>query len=692
MASLQQFARGVSALLLTALAAGTARAGEAPALKVFVRWNAFEPQVLAPSASPETRSLAARRRLQDDLQAVVPGSWVGRTFPRVGWSVIAVPASQKATALAKLRQTFGAANVETVHTRHVYRTPNDPYYSYQWWLPKIGAPTAWDTSTGSASVVVAEVDTGVQLSHPELAGQLMDGYNAIAPGTPPEDDAIPSHGTHVAGIIGARGNNGQLVSGVNWNTRILPVKVFNAQGDGDDPTIVAGIDYILGLKAKGVNIRAMNASWGGPGTSHVLQDAFAALDKVDILSFVAAGNGDANGVGYSIDTVPDYPSNYVYPTIVVVGASDEKDGRASFSNYGAQNVDIFAPGTNILSLKTGSDVQYMDGTSMATPVVAGAAALLWSIKPSLSGAQMKALLLSSSYKAPTLAGLCVSNGRLDLAAAVASLSNVPAPTPTPTPSPTPTVKPTVTPAPTATPKPTPTPAPTATPKPTVAPTATPKPTAAPTATPKPTVAPTPKPTATPRPTATPKPTPTPTPLPPFILTGYVYYKTPGVDHPLSGIGIFLNNRFVTHTNIGGLYTIYNVRPGTYTIEARTSGYTFTATSATLSGAGSRVRRDIYGIPPAKRYSLTGTVKDAAGHIVPDVWVYFNGQSDPVGKSNAQGRFSIADRASGIYLLRATVNGTPVSGYASVPTHTGPLAPNADIVLQPKATMAARGAG
>ena len=176
-----------------------------------------------------------------------------------------------------------------------------------------------------------------------------------------------------------------------------------------------------------------------------------------------------------------------------------------------------------------------------------------------------------------------------------------------------------------------------------------------------------------------------------MLTGYAYYTTPGVNHPLSGVGIFVNNVYVTHTNIGGLYTILNVKPGTYTIEARLNGYTFTATSATLSGAGARVRRDIFGTPPAKRYFIAGTVKSATGDIVPNVWVYFNGQADPVGKSNALGRFSIADRASGTYLLRATINGIPVSAYASVPIGTGPLAPNADILLQPKPVTASGGA-
>ncbi len=515
-----------------------------------MRWNAFTPQVLSPSASAATRSVAARRRLQSDLQGVVPGAWVGRTFANVGWSVVAVPASQKKTALAKLRATYGARNVEAVHSRHVYRTPNDPQFGSQWWLAKIGAPQAWDTATGSASVAVAVVDTGVQLAHPDLAGELTGGFNAFSPGTPPEDDASDSHGTHVAGIIGARGNNGLLVSGVNWQTRIVPVKVFDASGNGDDPTIAAGIDYVLGLKARGVNIRALNASWGGPDTSQVLQDAFAALDRAGILSFVAAGNGDANGVGYSIDARPDYPSAYTFPTIVSVAASDANDARASFSNYGAQNVDIFAPGTNILSLARGGGVQYLDGTSMSTPMATGAAALLWSIKPSLSAAQMKALLLQTSFQAPALSGVCASNGRLDVAAAVASL--LPKPTPTPTP----------------------------------------------------------KPTATPAPT--PRPTATPAPSGQLTLVGTAYSRTSGVLRPLAGVEIYLNNGFVTRTDSNGAYSVVVVRPGLYVIKARLSGYRFAPAWALLNKTAGTVRRDLLGVIPPTPYALPHKGAASAG--------------------------------------------------------------------------------
>ncbi len=673
----------------TALVLGAsplAHAGQQPALKVFVRWNAFTPQVLAPTASLSTRALESRTRLQMQLQSVVPGAWVGRTFQHVGWSVIAVPAGQKATALAKLKSAFGAANVEAVHSRRLYKTPNDPDFASQSWLQKIGAPAAWDTSTGSSSVIVAVVDTGTALSHPELSGQIyvnsgetggngrdddgngyvddVNGFNAISPGTPPEDDTSGSHGTHISGIIGARGNNARQVAGVNWNVKILPIKVFDASEGSDDPTIVAGLDYVLALKARGVNIRATNDSWGGDQTSAVLEDAFSRLDGAGILNFVAASNDSLNLDGKNSSDgsdINDYPSSYTFPTIVSVAASDENDSRVYFSNFGAQTVDIFAPGANILSLARGGGTTYLEGTSMATPIVTGAAALLWSIKPDLSPAQMKALLLNSSFQAPALRGACVSNGRLDLAKAVSSLAPPTA---------------------TATPSPTNTPVPTATPRPTA------------TATPRPTATPTPRPTATPLPTATPKPAPTATPVPAgsFSLTGFTYFKQNGANRPVAGAAVYLNRRFVTTSNASGVYTITGLAAGNYTLGARLNGYSFGSASAILSGSGGRVRRDILATAPATRYFISGTVRRASGAPLSGVRILLNNAQVPVATSNSSGRFTLPDRAQGTYTLSATINNVVVAVRVVLPATTGTVAPNADIVLQPKATSAAPRSG
>lgn len=440
--------RAFGALLsVTALGALplTARA-EAPALKLLVRTTAFVPRVLAPDtdASSTSTVAAARARLQGQLSDLVPGAFVGRSFNYVGWSVIAVPANAKNTALQQLQKAFGAANVERILTRYAFKVPNDPLYAQQYWLAKINAPTVWDFTTGSNSVIVAVLDTGAQLSHPDLKDNLYKnadgsiGFNAVSPGKPPEDDDMGSyHGTHCAGTIGARGNNGRQVTGVNWQVKIIPVKIIDGSiGAASIDQEVAGINYVLSLKAKGVNIRATSNSYGGPGTNNAEKDAFSALDKAGILNFCAAGNESANN-----DTTPSFPCNFNFPTIVSVGASDQKDVPAGFSNYGATSVSIFAPGVDILSLAGKSGTQKLSGTSMATPCTAGAAALLWSVRPGLSATAMKALLLTSSIKVDALKSKCTSGGRVDLAAALKQLGPLPTPTPAPTPTPTPTPEP-----------------------------------------------------------------------------------------------------------------------------------------------------------------------------------------------------------------------------------------------------------
>ncbi len=449
-------ARRACGALLTATVLGVlphaARAGEAPVFKLMVRTEAFVPQVLAPgtSTSSLTATRTARARLQGELQTVVPGSYVGRTFSQVGWSVIAIPANSKATALQKLEKAFGAGNVESIHPRYAERAPNDPLYGSQYWLPRINAPSAWDRTTGSRDVIVAVMDSGAGLSHPDLADNLYKnpdgtfGFNALAPGKPPEDDDSSFHGTHVAGIIGARGNNGIQVSGVNWNVRIVPVKVLGPMG-GDETTIVAGIDYILGLKAKGVNVRATSSSFGGYGTDSFSQaenDAFKKLDQAGVLNFCSAGNA-----GTDNDTRVHYPSGYPFNSIVTVGASDKDDAPASFSNRGLKTVSIHAPGVEVLSLGGNGTTQYLSGTSMATPVVTGAAALIWSVRPDLSALAMKELLLRSSFKAPQLRGLSVSGGRLDIGRAIdllGPLTRRATPTPTSKPEPSFTLSGTVT--------------------------------------------------------------------------------------------------------------------------------------------------------------------------------------------------------------------------------------------------------
>jgi len=419
------------------------RAQGAAGPKMLVRTASFTPQVLAPGTASSDPSAvqAARVRVQGLVSRAIPGTTIGRSFGYVGWSVLQLPASAGYNALSSLRRVLGAGNVEPDYKVHATRIPNDPQFGQQYWLSKIGAPAAWDKTTGSSNVIVAVIDTGAQLSHPDLRDNLYKnsdgtiGFNAINPALPPEDDNVENgqgiyHGTHCAGTIGARGNNGLQVSGVNWTVKIIPVKFLAADGSGFDSDSIAGINFLLAQKAKGVNIRATSDSFGGTDFSQAQKDAFQQLGNAGILNFCAAGNDGANN-----DTTPHYPANFGLPSIVTVGASDQNDLPADFSDYGATTVDIFAPGVGILSLAGNSGTQELDGTSMATPCTAGAAALIWSVHPELSPVAMKALLLRSSFKLTSLTGKCVSGGRVDLAKALDEAGPIVTPTPVRTPEP-----------------------------------------------------------------------------------------------------------------------------------------------------------------------------------------------------------------------------------------------------------------
>jgi len=440
---------GASLLLALVAVQSGARAQNTGGQKVLVRTASFVPQVFAHGTDLSSASVvqAERVRVQGVLSKAVPGTTLGRSFNYVGWSVAQLPTSVTYDGLARLQKALGKSNVEAVVKRYATRIPNDPQFSQQYWLTKIGAPTAWNTTTGSSNVIVAVIDTGAQLSHPDLRDNLYKnpdgtiGYNAIDPTKPPEDDNVEMingkpfgvyHGTHCAGTIGARGNNGLDVSGVNWVVKIIPVKFLSADNGGSIDNEVAGINFLLGLKAKGVNIRATSDSFAGPDTSNAEREAFSNLGAAGILNFCAAGNEATNN-----DTTPSYPANFNLPTTVSVGATDRNDLPAVFSNYGATTVEIFAPGVDILSLAGNSGTQLLSGTSMATPCTAGAAALVWSIHPNLSAVAMKALLMDSSTKLLSLKGKCVSGGRVNVAQALANsgpIAGPPTPTPTAQPS------------------------------------------------------------------------------------------------------------------------------------------------------------------------------------------------------------------------------------------------------------------
>jgi subtilisin family serine protease len=330
----------------------------------------------------------------------------------------------------------GLPNVEYVEPNYLYyatETPNDSRYSDQWAWPKIDAPKAWDVLTDSPNVVVAVIDTGVDYKHPELKANMWknpgeipannkdDDNNGIVddvhganfvPTTPSGDPMDDNrHGTHVAGTIGAVTNNSLGVAGTTWRTQIMAMKFLSASGSGSTANAVRAIEYAI---AKGAHI--MNNSWGGGGFSRALEDAIKAADAKGILFAAAAGNS-----GTDNDQRPHYPSNYDVPNVIAVMATDRNDQMPSFTCFGQKTVDLAAPGADILSTVPGGNYASFNGTSMATPHVSGAAALLKAQDSSRIAPQIKKLLMDTVDKIPVLAGKNVTGGRLNLGSALVAV-------------------------------------------------------------------------------------------------------------------------------------------------------------------------------------------------------------------------------------------------------------------------------
>jgi subtilisin family serine protease len=268
----------------------------------------------------------------------------------------------------------------------------------------IGAPAAWGVTTGSASVKVAVVDSGVDRTHPDLFANLAPGYDFAYDDSDPTD--YEGHGTHVAGIIAARGNNGIGVTGVAWQTSLIPVQALDATGEGTTSDIVAAYGYAV---AKGARI--VNASFGGSSFSQSEYNAIKAAPNV--LFVAAAGNETAND-----DATPSYPCAYNLPNILCVAATDNSDRLASFSNYGRTTVDIAAPGVNVYSTYKCDGYAWMSGTSMATPEVSGAAALVLAKFPALTASQLRSKLLANTDALNATDAPKIAGGRLDVAKAL----------------------------------------------------------------------------------------------------------------------------------------------------------------------------------------------------------------------------------------------------------------------------------
>lgn len=336
-------------------------------------------------------------------------------------------------------------SVKIAEPNYLYRKaliPNDPSYGDLWGLNNTGqaggtddvdidAPEAWDITTGDSDVVIGVIDTGVDYNHEDLAdnawvnpgeiagngidddgnGYIDDVYGidtANADTDPMDDD---SHGTHVAGTIGAVGGNGIGVVGVNHDVSIAACKFLGADGTGSTAGAIECIDYFTDLKVnRGVNVKATNNSWGGGGYSEALETAIEASGQAGILFVAAAGNSGSNN-----DNVDNYPSNYQTSTnsVLAVASITRNDGDSGYS-YGVETVDLAAPGTAILSTVPGDGYAAFSGTSMATPHVAGAAALVWSLNPELTPSEMKELLMVTGETSLWAEGRTASGNRLNV--------------------------------------------------------------------------------------------------------------------------------------------------------------------------------------------------------------------------------------------------------------------------------------
>ena len=311
--------------------------------------------------------------------------------------------------------TFEAdPNVAYAEPNYVVRktvVPYDTYWNSLWGMNKINATNAWDSSTGSSTVVIGTIDTGVDYNHPDLAANIWTGadgshgYNAITQTYNPLDDN--GHGTHVAGTVGAAGNNGLGVVGINWQVKIMACKFLDATGSGSITGAIDCLNYIKNQKSAGVNIVATNNSWGGADYSQALYDVINA--QRDILFVAAAGNNATNN-----DITVSYPANYELPNVIAVAATDSVDALASFSQYGRRTVDVGAPGVSILSTVPNSSYGYLSGTSMATPHVTGLAGLIKADNPLADWRAIKNLILSSGDTVVALSTKTLTGKRINV--------------------------------------------------------------------------------------------------------------------------------------------------------------------------------------------------------------------------------------------------------------------------------------
>lgn len=420
--------------------------------------NANEPEAVPGEYVVKLKANVRKSNIQSLSQAL--GSEIKSTIADDNIVVIRKSAIEKSSSVIKSLSKNPL--VEVVEPNFIYRinrTPNDPSFGKLWGLQNTGqndaksakAPglagtdidvvRAWDITQGSDDVLVAVIDTGIDYNHPDLKENLWtnqaelngqtgvddDGngvvddiyganfVDAAAPTGNPLDDH--GHGSHCAGTIGARGDDGRGVAGVAWRVKLMGVKFLSAEGGGTLEGAILSVDYATRMGAK-----IMSNSWGGGGESQLLKEAIERANTAGSLFVAAAGNNASNN-----DTRPFFPAGYQVPNVLSVVAVDNQGALASFSNYGKRTTHIAAPGVNIYSTFKDGGYIWLSGTSMATPHVSGVAALLAAKESQFTNTQLKERLLTTATHLASVRSKTSSGGMVNAYSALTNQVTPPDP-------------------------------------------------------------------------------------------------------------------------------------------------------------------------------------------------------------------------------------------------------------------------
>lgn len=380
-----------------------------PPTDFFVRWKRGTPAAKMEELYRKTGMRSVwRSRLVWGLERLAPSQPGVEALSRIS-AFGRDPSVLYAQPNFRVRRRIAPAQGVAVPRGGTQAAPNDPLFSRQWALQAgegIKIEQAWEITHGNANVRVAVIDTGVDGTHPELSGQLALGYDFIDK-TPDVSDH-GGHGSHVAGIIGARTNNSEGIAGINPAITIIPIRAVPSSGDETDANVIEAFEFAVSQGA-----RVANCSFGKAESSRAVGDVINAAGQKGLLVVVAAGNSSED-----LNRAPSFPASFQTPNMIVVAATRSSGGLAGFSNYGVGKVDIGAPGASIISSVPHGRYASYDGTSMAAPHVTGVAALVLSANPKLSPLQLKEVILRSAEKEQALQGRVTTGARLDAAAAV----------------------------------------------------------------------------------------------------------------------------------------------------------------------------------------------------------------------------------------------------------------------------------